>query len=74
MPFAGLQYAHQKGRLIMDIKKVVNIICLIAGICVLLFAALIGTRIIDWIPATKAIVLLVLGGVIVLWSLISMRK
>lgn len=58
----------------MDIKKVVNIICLIAGICVLLFATLIGMRVIDSIPAVKAIVLFILGGVIVLWSLISMRK
>ena len=58
----------------MDIKKVVNIICLIAGICVLLFATLIGMRVIDSIPAVKAIVLFILGGVIVLWSLMSMRK
>ncbi|MCI7392350.1 MAG: hypothetical protein MSH28_02410 [Clostridiales bacterium] len=58
----------------MDIKKVVNIICLIAGICVLIFATLIGMRVIDSIPAVKAIVLFILGGVIVLWSLISMRK
>lgn len=58
----------------MDIKKVVNIICLIAGICVLVFATLIGMRVIDSIPAVKAIVLFILGGVIVLWSLISMRK
>ena len=58
----------------MDIKKVVNIICLIAGICVLIFATLIGMRDIDSIPAVKAIVLFILGGVIVLWSLISMRK
>lgn len=58
----------------MDFKKVVNIICLIAGICVLLFATLIGMRVIDSIPAVKAIVLFILGGVIVLWSLISMRK
>ena len=58
----------------MDIKKVVNIICLIAGICVLIFSTLIGMRVIDSIPAVKAIVLFILGGVIVLWSLISMRK
>lgn len=58
----------------MDIKKVVNIICLIAGICVLIFATLIGMQVIDSIPAVKAIVLFILGGVIVLWSLISMRK
>lgn len=58
----------------MDIKKVVNIICLIAGICVLIFATLIGMRVIDSIPAVKAIVLFILGGVIALWSLISMRK
>lgn len=58
----------------MDFKKVVNIICLIAGICVLIFATLIGMRVIDSIPAVKAIVLFILGGVIVLWSLISMRK
>ena len=47
---------------------------MIAGICVLLFATLIGMRVIDSIPAVKAIVLFILGGVIVLWSLISMRK
>ncbi len=58
----------------MDIKKTVNIICLIAGICVLGFAALIATRIVSLIPANKSVVLILLGGIIVLWSLVSMKR
>lgn len=58
----------------MDIKQVVNIICLIAGICILLFAALIGLRVVSTVPSSKAIVLFILGGIVVIWSLVSMLR
>ncbi|MCI7146426.1 MAG: hypothetical protein MR991_08320 [Clostridiales bacterium] len=58
----------------MDIKQVVNIICLIAGICILIFASLIGLRVLSGIPSSKAIVLFILGGIVVIWSLVSMLR
>lgn len=58
----------------MDIKQVVNIICLIAGICILLFAAPIGLRVVSTVPSSKAIVLFILGGIVVVWSLVSMLR
>lgn len=58
----------------MDIKNVVNVICLIAGICVLVFAALIAAGIVSSVPVNKSVVLFILGGVIVLWSGISMHR
>lgn len=58
----------------MNIKNVVNIICLIAGICVLVFAALIAVGAVPSVHVSKSIVLFILGGVIVLWSGISMLR
>ncbi|MDD4199921.1 MAG: hypothetical protein PHS19_00880 [Eubacteriales bacterium] len=55
----------------MNIYKVVNTICLIMGIAVLIFGSLIASGIIASIPAHKAPVLFLLGGIIVVWSIIS---
>ena len=58
----------------MDIQKIVNTFCLIAGICVLIFGALVGMGMIGNVPPNKAVVLFLLGGIIVVWALISARR
>lgn len=55
----------------MNIYKVVNTICLIVGIAVLIFAAIIAVGMLGSVPAHKAPVLFLLGGIIVVWSIIS---
>ena len=58
----------------MDIYKVVNIICGIAGVLVLIFGVLVALGIIGNVPPNKAVVLFLLGGIIVLWAWISNRR
>jgi len=58
----------------MDIHKVVNIICGSLGVCVLIFGALVGLGMIGNVPPNKAVVLFLLGGIIVLWALLTNRR
>jgi hypothetical protein len=58
----------------MNIYRIVNLICGTLGICVLIFGALVGLGMIGNVPPNKAVVLFLLGGIIVLWALISNRR
>ena len=58
----------------MDIHKVVNIFCLIMGICVLVFACVVKAGMIDNVLPSKATMPFILGAVIVLWSITPMLK
>lgn len=57
----------------MNVYTVVNLITGIIGICVLIFGALVGFGMFD-IPQNKAVVLFLLGGIIVVWALISQKR
>ena len=58
----------------MNIHTIVNIICGILGICVIIFGALVAGGMIGNVPSNKAVVLFFLGGIIVLWALISQKR
>ena len=58
----------------MNIYRIVNLICGTLGICVLIFGDLVGFGMIGNVPPNKAVVLFLLGGIIVLWALISNRR
>ncbi|MBR0456408.1 MAG: hypothetical protein IJJ01_07030 [Firmicutes bacterium] len=58
----------------MNIYRIVNLICGTLGICVLIFGALVGLGMIGNVPPNKAVVLFLLGGIIVLWALLSNRR
>ena len=58
----------------MDIHKIVNIICLICGIAVFLFGVIIRMGFLPHIIPPKGMVLIILGGVIILWSAVSMWR
>lgn len=58
----------------MNIHTIVNIICGILGVCVLIFAAVVATGHAGNVPPNKAVVLFLLGGIIVLWALISQKR
>ena len=58
----------------MDIHKVVNIFCLIMGICVLVFACVVKAGMIDNVLPSKATMPFILGAVIVLWSIFSLLR
>lgn len=58
----------------MNVYQIVNIVCLILGIAVLVFAALIAAGMIASVPTYKAPVPFLLGAVIVVWALISWRR
>ena len=58
----------------MNIYRIVNLICGTLGVCVLIFGALVGLGMIGNVPPNKAVVLFLLGGIIVLWALISNRR
>ena len=58
----------------MNIYRIVNLICGTLGICVLIFGALVGLGMIGNVPPNKAVVLFLLGGIIVLWALVSNRR
>ena len=58
----------------MNIYRLVNIICGSLGVCVIIFGALVGMGMIGNVPPNKAVVLFLLGGIIVLWAVISSRR
>ena len=58
----------------MNIYRIVNLICGTLGVCVLIFGALVGIGMIGNVPPNKAVVLFLLGGIIVLWALLSNRR
>ena len=58
----------------MNVYQVVNIICGTIGVLVIIFGALVGMGMIGNVPPNKAVVLFLLGGIIVLWALISSRR
>ena len=63
-----------EGIITMNIHTIVNIICGALGVCVLIFGALVGLGMIGNVPPNKAVVLFLLGGIIVLWALLSQRR
>ena len=58
----------------MNIHKVVNIFCLIMGICVLIFAGIVKAGMIDNVLPSKATMPFILGAIIVLWSTTSILR
>lgn len=58
----------------MNVHTIVNIICGIVGVCVLIFGTLVGLGMIGRVPPNKAVVLFFLGGIIVVWALLSQRR
>lgn len=58
----------------MNVYTVVNIICGVLGVCVLIFGALVGLGMIGNVPPNKAVVLFLLGGIVVVWALISQKR
>ena len=58
----------------MDVYKVVNLICGTIGVLVIIFGALVGMGMIGNVPPNKAVVLFLLGGIIVLWAILSNRR
>ena len=58
----------------MNIHNIGNIICGSLGVCVLIFGALVGMGMIGNVPPNKAVVLFLLGGIIVLWAVVSSRR
>ena len=58
----------------MNIYNIVNLICGTIGVLVIIFGALVGMGMIGNVPPNKAVVLFLLGGIIVLWAVISSRR
>ena len=58
----------------MNIYRIVNLICGTIGVLVIIFGALVGMGMIGNVPPNKAVVLFFLGGIIILWSVISSRR
>jgi hypothetical protein len=58
----------------MNVYRVVNLICGVLGVCVLIFGALVGLGMIGTVPPNKSVVLFLLGGIIVVWALLSNRR
>ena len=60
--------------MVMNVYQVVNLICGTIGVLVIIFGALVGMGMIGNVPPNKAVVLFLLGGIIVLWAVISNRR
>ncbi|NLD19658.1 MAG: hypothetical protein GX663_05340 [Clostridiales bacterium] len=58
----------------MDIKKAVNIVCLILGIAVICFGFIVKAGILETVSSTRFLAPVFLGFVIVLWSVISLYR
>ena len=58
----------------MNIYKIVSLICGIAGVGVLLFAAAVKLNMIPQVDPSKSTILIILGLIIVVWALISARR
>ena len=58
----------------MKIHKTVNILCIIIGLCVLVFACIIKTGMIANVLPSKATMPFILGAIIILWSTVSMLR
>lgn len=58
----------------MDIKKAVNVFCLIMGVCVIIFGGVVIMGAIDNIESERGIVPIFLGGIIILWAVISIIR
>ena len=58
----------------MNVKKVVNLFCLIVGIAVLIFGCVVRAGMIPTAEPGRSLTMFVLGGIIVLWALVSMRR
>ena len=60
--------------MVMNVYQVVNLICGTIGVLVIIFGALVGMGMIGNVPPNKAVVLFLLGGIIVLWAILSNRR
>ena len=58
----------------MDLQRIVNIFSLIAGIGVLILGVVVRTGALSTVEPGRSITMFVLGGIMVLWALISMRR
>ena len=58
----------------MDLQRVVNIICLIAGIAVVLLGILVRAGMISTVEPGRSMTMFVLGGIIAIWSFLSLRR
>ncbi|MDO4485434.1 MAG: hypothetical protein Q4C46_02455 [Bacillota bacterium] len=58
----------------MDIQKLTIIFRLAIGVFVLIFGCVAALGMLSNIPPSRSIILFILGAIIVLWALSSMRK
>ncbi len=56
------------------LKKIVNLICMIAGIAVIVFGIAVKAGALEHVEPGRGMVPIVLGAVIVIWSLISLAR
>ena len=58
----------------MDVRGIVNLVCGIAGALVVLFGILVLASVIPGVVSSRGMAPVFLGGIILLWSLISGRR
>ena len=58
----------------MDIQKLTIIFRLAIGIFVLAFGCVAALGMLSGIPPARSIILFILGAIIIVWALFSMRK
>lgn len=58
----------------MDIQKLTIIFRLAIGIFVLVFGCVAALGMLSGIPPARSIILFILGAIIIVWALSSMRK
>lgn len=58
----------------MDIKKIVNIVCLIVGLAVICFSIVMKSGLLANLDPNRFMLPLLLGFIIVLWSGISLYR
>lgn len=58
----------------MDIQKLTIIFRLAIGIFVLVFGCVAALGMLNGIPPARSIILFILGAIIIVWALSSMRK
>ncbi len=58
----------------MNIPKAVNIFCGVAGVLVILFGVIVKAGMISAVPASRGLAPIILGAIIVVWSLFMKKR
>ena len=58
----------------MDIQKITIIFRFARGIFVVLFGCVAALGMLDGIPPARSVILFILGAIIIIWALLSLRK